>query len=124
MQERSLAAGPAHLDSYRMALRSGVEILLGSDMPPFWSFEGTNATVRELEHISDHGLGPRAALAAATLGPARWLGIADRVGSVQPDRYADLIACDGDPGADTSALRSLRWVMKAGVVVRDDRQTV
>jgi imidazolonepropionase-like amidohydrolase len=122
MQERSLAAGPAHLDSYRMALRSGVEVLLGSDMPPFWAFEGTSATVRELEYMSEHGLGPRAALAAATVGPARWLGVDDQLGSIQPGRYADLIGCDRDPGTDTSALRSLHWVMKAGTVVRDDRR--
>lgn len=83
MQERSLSAGPQHLDSYQMALDAGVEIMLGSDMPPFWPFEGTTATVRELEHLADGGLGPMAALRAATLTPARWLDVDDDRGTVE-----------------------------------------
>lgn len=122
MQERSLAAGSQHLESYRMALAAGVEVLLGSDMPPFWSFEGTSATVRELEHLAAGGLGTRAALEAATIGPARWLGVdADR-GTVEAGKYADLVAMDDNPIADVSAWRGVRWVMKGGEVVRDDRR--
>jgi imidazolonepropionase-like amidohydrolase len=68
------------------------------------------------------GLAPLAALRAATAGPARWLGAADDFGTVQPGRFADLIAMDSDPSGDVSALRTLRWVMKGGQVVRDDRR--
>ncbi|WP_283133959.1 amidohydrolase family protein [Rhizohabitans arisaemae] len=121
MQCRSLGAGPRHLESFAMALAAGVEVLLGSDMPPFWSFEGTNATVRELEYLSEYGLGPARALYAATLGPARWLGAEADLGTVEAGRYADLIAMDADPLAATSAFRTIRWVMKGGRVVRDDR---
>lgn len=122
MQRRSLDAGPRHVASYQMALEAGVEVLLGSDMPPFQNTGGTSATVRELEHMAEFGLTPRQALHAATLAPARWLGAADDIGTVQPGRYADMIAMDADPTADVSALRSLRWVMKGGRVVRDDRR--
>ncbi|MEU1877196.1 amidohydrolase family protein [Streptosporangium sp. NPDC020072] len=121
MQCRSLGAGPRHLESYAMALEAGVEMLLGSDMPPFWDFEGTNATVRELEHMSEGGLGPARALYAATLGPARWLGAAQDIGTVEEGRYADLVAMDADPLDSASAFRTIRWVMKGGRVVRDDR---
>ncbi|MFC4536511.1 amidohydrolase family protein [Sphaerisporangium dianthi] len=120
MQCRSLAAGPRHLDSYAMALAAGVTVMLGSDMPPFWPFEGTNATVRELEHMSESGLGPAGALRAATLEPARWLGADGDLGTVETGRYADLIAMDDDPLATASAFRGVRWVMKGGEVVRDD----
>ncbi|MEV7967921.1 amidohydrolase family protein [Sphaerisporangium sp. NPDC088356] len=120
MQCRSLGAGPRHLESYAMALAAGVQVLLGSDMPPFWQFEGTNATVRELEYMSEAGLGPARALHAGTLGPARWLGADADLGTVQAGRYADLIAMDADPLQDTSAFRTVRWVMKGGEVVRDD----
>ncbi|MFC4588581.1 amidohydrolase family protein [Sphaerisporangium corydalis] len=120
MRARSLAAGPRHLAGYAMALAAGVTVLLGSDMPPFWPFEGTNATVRELEHMSEAGLGPAAALRAGTLGPARWLGADADIGTVEPGRYADLIAMDADPLASASAFRSVRWVMKGGEIVRDD----
>ncbi|WP_248958659.1 amidohydrolase family protein [Sphaerisporangium perillae] len=121
MQCRSLGAGPRHLESYAMALAAGVTVLLGSDMPPFWPFEGTNATVRELEHMSEAGLGPAGALRAGTLGPARWLGADADLGTVEAGRYADLVAMDDDPLATTSAFRGIRWVMKGGEVVRDDR---
>jgi imidazolonepropionase-like amidohydrolase len=118
MQCRSLGAGPRHLESFEMALAAGVEVLLGSDMPPFWRFEGTNATVRELEYMSER-IGPARALHAGTRGPIRWLGTEADLGTVEEGKLADLIAMDGDPLADTSAFRGVRWVMKGGQVVRD-----
>ncbi|MFB6396929.1 amidohydrolase family protein [Polymorphospora lycopeni] len=121
MQCRSLGAGPRHLESYAMALEAGVEVLLGSDMPPFWHFEGTNASVRELEYMSEGGIGPAHALYAGTLGPIRWLGAEADLGTVETGKYADLVAMDADPTAETSAFRGIRWVMKGGRVVRDDR---
>ena len=122
MQQRSLDAGPRHERSYKLALAAGVPMMLGSDMPPFWQFEGTSATVRELEYMAGFGLTPLAALWAATVVPARWLGADDDFGTVQAGRVADLIAMDEDPSRDVSALRSLRWVMKDGQVVRDDQR--
>ena len=121
MQRRSLGAGPRHIESYQLALAADVTVMLGSDMPPFQAIEDTTATVRELEHMAAYGLTPTAALRAATIVPARWLGADDDIGSVEPGKHADLIALDGDPTEDVSALRSLHWVMKGGQVVRDDR---
>lgn len=120
MQERSLGAGPRHLESYRCALDAGVEVLLGSDMPPFWDFEGTSAVVRELEHMQTGGLSASDVVRAATAAPARWLDADDRVGVIAPGRFADLIAMPDDPSADVAALRGIHFVMKGGVVVRDD----
>lgn len=121
MQQRSLGAGPRHVESFRLALEAGVEVLLGSDMPPFWDVDGTCATVRELEHMAEHGLDPAQALYAGTLGPVRWLGREDELGTVEPGKFADLVAMDRDPSVETSALRTIRWVMADGRVVRDDR---
>jgi imidazolonepropionase-like amidohydrolase len=120
MQERSLQAAPVHEESYRLALAAGVEVMLGSDVPPFWPTDGTSATVRELEHMEAFGLSPRDALLAATRVPAAWLGIGEQVGSVEPGKRADLIAMTDDPTATVSALRTLHWVMKDGDVCRDD----
>ncbi|QHC60911.1 amidohydrolase family protein [Rathayibacter sp. VKM Ac-2760] len=120
MQARSLAAGPRHLESFRMAIDAGVPIMVGSDMPPFWYFEGTTAIVREMEHMSEQGLGPVETLRAATSTPAAWLGIEAEAGSIAVGTRADLVAVDGDPLTDTSALRGIRWVMQGGRVVRDD----
>jgi imidazolonepropionase-like amidohydrolase len=123
MQQRSLGAGERHLESYRSALAAGVTVMLGSDMPPFWQFEGTSAAVRELEHMAANGLAARDAVAAATLVPATWLDAQDDIGSVEAGKFADLVATSGDPTSDVSAYRSLSWVMKGGAVVRDDVAT-
>ena len=120
MQERSLQAGPRHLVSYRMALDAGVEVLLGSDMPPYWDFEGTTAVVRELEHMQAGGLTASAVIRAATRDPARWLDGEAEFGMLRPGLSADLIAMPADPTIDVSALRAIDFVMKGGVVVRDD----
>ncbi|MEU5551354.1 amidohydrolase family protein [Micromonospora sp. NPDC047793] len=120
MQCRSLGAGPRHLESFAMAVEAGVEVLLGSDMPPFWHFEGTNATVRELEYMAER-IGPARALHAGTRGPVRWLGVEEDRGTVEVGKLADLIAMDEDPLAATSAFRGVRWVMKGGRIARDDR---
>jgi imidazolonepropionase-like amidohydrolase len=120
MQERSLSAAPVHEESYRLALEAGVEVMLGSDLPPFAETEGTSATVRELEHMEAFGLPPADALRAATLGSAAWLDVDAEVGSVEVGKRADLIAMTADPTASVSALRTLHWVMKDGDVYRDD----
>jgi len=119
MQARSLGAAPRHDESFQLAVAAGVEVLLGSDMPPFWEFEGTNATVRELEHMAEV-IGPERGLQSATLGPIRWLGAEADLGTIEPGKYADLIAMPDDPLDSASAFRDVRWVMKGGTVVRDE----
>jgi imidazolonepropionase-like amidohydrolase len=118
--ERALGAGPAHLRALELAIAHGVPIAVGTDMLPAEPYEGTNATVRELEHYVEAGLRPAQALAAATTVPAAWLGAAGELGVVAPGAHADLIAVDGDPTENVSALRRLRLVVKGGKVVRAD----
>jgi imidazolonepropionase-like amidohydrolase len=120
MRDRALGAASMHEESYGIALAAEVPMMLGSDVPPFWKTEGTSATVRELEHMEAFGLPTRDALLAATQAPAEWLGIGDEVGTVEAGKRADLIAMTDDPTASVSALRTLDWVMKDGVVYRDD----
>ncbi len=121
MQERSLSAGARHLQSFRLALDAGVDVLLGSDMPPFWKFEGTSAVIREIEHMAAGGMSPLEVIRAATRAPAQWLGADGQIGTPAPGHFADLIAMTDDPTVDVSALRGIEFVMKNGVVVRDDR---
>jgi imidazolonepropionase-like amidohydrolase len=121
MQERALAAGPPHWESLQHAIASGVTIALGSDMPPHAPYDGTSATVRELEFMVEAGMSDLDALRSATSRPIEWLGASDRLGALTAGRRADLIAVSGDPSRDISALRTLNLVMKDGAVYRDDR---
>jgi imidazolonepropionase-like amidohydrolase len=121
MMERALSQGGRHLESYRAALDEGVEIALGTDMLPAEPYDGTSATVRELEHMVEGGMTSYDALVAATTKPAEWLGLTDQLGTVEPGKHADLVATPANPAEDITALRELFFVMRAGIVHRDDR---
>ncbi len=120
LMERALSAGPRHWESLRTAIANGVVLALGSDMPPHADFDGTSATVRELEFMVEAGLPVAAALKAATSGPAQWLGRPEQLGRVAPGAHADLLVLHEDPTRSVSALRSLHAVLKGAVVYRDD----
>jgi imidazolonepropionase-like amidohydrolase len=65
------------------------------------------------------GLTPMQAIQTATANAADLLGWADRVGSVQPGRFADIVAVGGDPLKDIRELERVRFVMKGGVVYKE-----
>jgi imidazolonepropionase-like amidohydrolase len=64
------------------------------------------------------GMTPLQAIRSATVNAAELLGWSDRVGSLAPGRYADMIAVAGDPLSDVSVLEHVGFVMKGGQVVR------
>ena len=68
----------------------------------------------ELELLVEGGLPPLDALAAATSGPAEFLGLADSLGTVEPGRSADLVILDADPIADIRNTRRIHAVVRGG----------
>ena len=111
------------IDHHKMlqtAIKLGVNIALGTDQFPFEPNAGTTATVHEAELYVAAGMSPLDALRAATMNPARMLGVEKDVGSLAAGHYADLIAIDGNPAQDISTLRTIKFVMKGGQVIRDE----
>jgi imidazolonepropionase-like amidohydrolase len=100
--------------SLKAALAAGVTMCSGSDVGVFT--HGDNA--RELELLVDYGMKPVDVLRSATSIDAKLFHMDDRIGSVKAGLFADLIAVDGDPTRDISAVRKVRLVMKNGIVYR------
>ncbi len=94
-----------------LALKSGVKIAYGTDIG-----EGNHA--QEFELLTANGMSAMQAIFAATRNAADLIGAADRIGSVQAGRYADLVAVVGDPLADPATLQHVQFVMKGGVIYR------
>ena len=99
---------------FQQALKAGVTIASGSDVGVF--AHGDNAI--EIERMVEFGMPLIDALRSATSVDARVLKQEDKIGRVQPNLFADLIALEGDPTHDISALRRVRFVMKNGTIYK------
>jgi imidazolonepropionase-like amidohydrolase len=100
----------------QQAMSLGVKIASGFDaaVP---ARQGRNAD--ELVALSRLGMPPLQVIRAATLNAAELMSWQDRVGAVEPGKYADLIAVEGDPLTDIAILQQVKFVMKGGTVVKD-----
>lgn len=112
--KKALEVGPITINNLKAAYKAGVKIAFGTDQA--LSPHGQNA--KEFALMVRAGMTPMDAIIAATSNAADLLGAAADVGSVQPGRYADIIAVAGDPLADVTELERVRFVMKGGAVVK------
>ena len=102
-------------------LKSGVKFAAGTDM--CWHYPGKTcgqATVSRFPTLHEAGMPPLDVIRAITTNAAEMLGWQDRVGGIEPGKFADLVAVSGDPLADITELERVRFVMKDGQVVRND----
>ena len=105
-----------HEVSFKKALAAGVKIAFGTDAGAFP--HGTQAI--EFEWMTRYGMSPLDAIHSATINAADLMGWADQIGSIEPGKFADIIAVNGDPLADIKLLEQVKFVMKGGQVVRND----
>ena len=113
---KAAAIGPQIQDTFAKAYRAGVKIVFGTDcgVGP----HGTNA--REFGFMVEAGMPPMEAIHSATSVAAKFLGIEDRLGTIEAGKLADIIAVEGDPLTDIGAMSEVRFVMKEGMVYRND----
>src|SRR5687768_6425722 len=100
----------------RRAFPAGVKIAFGTDAGV--SRHGRNAD--EFELMVRHGMPPAEAIRAATVNAADLLGLSAEIGTLEPGKRADIIAVAGDPLADVTVLKRVKWVMRDGIVHKDE----
>lgn len=117
---KAAAIGPQILATAGRAYRAGVKIAFGTDASVYP--HGENA--HELELMVQAGMPTMFVLQAATMHAAQLLKKDTDLGSVTPGKFADLIAVEGNPLDDISIMTHVRFVMKAGVVYKQDGRAI
>jgi imidazolonepropionase-like amidohydrolase len=119
LQAKAKAATAARSDMFRNAVKIGVRISFGTDAAVFP--HGQNA--KEFNLMVDLGMNPIDALKSATANDAELLGIAQKVGTLEKGKLADVIAMPGDPTADITETEHVSFVMKEGKIIRQGQPT-
>ena len=114
VRPKALEVGPRIQDTFGKAWRAGVTIMFGTDCGV--GEHGSNA--REFAYMTEAGMPVMAAIRSATMVPATYLGIADRLGSVEAGKIADIVAVPGDPRTDIAVMQRVYFVMKEGVIYK------
>lgn len=116
VQAKAATIGPLIQGMFKRAYAAGVKIAFGTDSGV--SNHGDNA--REFGYMVEAGMPPIEAILAATKSAADLIGASDKIGSIQPGRYADIVAVAGDPLTDIKQMMHVTFVMKGGVVYKEN----
>jgi imidazolonepropionase-like amidohydrolase len=114
IRKKALEVGPQILQTLSRSHKAGIRIAFGTDSGV--SRHGENA--KEFALMVEAGMSPMAAIAAATCDAAEHIGCADQIGTIEPGKFADIIAVAHDPLKDIRALCEVSWVMKSGIVYK------
>jgi imidazolonepropionase-like amidohydrolase len=105
-------------EAFGRALKNHVKIVFGTDVGGF-AWTDLNETL-EFHYYVDYGMTPMQAIRTATTGAAELLNASDRIGSIEAGKYADIIAVSGDPLKEITALDHVGFVMKGGVIYKNE----
>lgn len=113
---KALAIGPKIQSTFAKAYKDGVKIAFGTDAGVY--AHGKNWL--EFVYMHEVGMPAMETIQSATVSAADLLGVTDLVGSIEKGKLADIIAVDGDPIKDIQAMGRVKFVMKDGVVYRNE----
>ena len=113
MTDKMNMVAPIAKQNLSHAFKEGVKVAFGTDAAVYP--HGMNAG--EFATMVKMGLPPLVAIQSATLNAADLLGWSDRVGTLEPGKFADIVAVEGDPVADVTILEHVRFVMKGGEII-------
>ncbi len=119
LQAKAKAAGAARSEMFRNAVKMGIKISFGTDAAVFP--HGQNA--KEFKLMVGLGMTPIDALKSATANDAELFGIAQKTGTLEKGKLADIVAMPGDPTADITATERVWFVMKEGKIIRNGPPT-
>ena len=114
--QKALAVGPVIQGTFAKAYKAGVKIAFGTDAGVY--AHGKNWM--EFIYMTEAGMPALEAIKCATVNGAELIGISDKAGSIEPGKWADIVAVEGDPTEDIHAMGQVRFVMKEGVVYRNE----
>ena len=114
VRPKALAVGPQIQKTFAKAWKVGVTIMFGTDtgVGP----HGSNG--KEFGYMVEAGMPVMDAIRSATMVPAKYLGVDDRLGSLEAGKIADIVGVPGDPVADVHTLEHVSFVMKEGVIYK------
>jgi imidazolonepropionase-like amidohydrolase len=107
--------GRLQRETFRKAVQAGVKMAFGTDAGVYP--EGTNA--KQFATMVQWGMTPAQAIRAATFNAADLIGRSQDVGTVEPGKFADIVAVSGNPLEDVTLLQHIGFVMKGGVIYKD-----
>ncbi len=118
--EKSKIVAPYHGESVKNAHKAGVAIAMGSDAGTPFNYHGKN--LLEIPLLVKHGLSPVEALIAATSNAAQVLGMENQIGTIEPEKIADLVLVKHNPIKDIeifNSAKSITLVMKGGELIEN-----
>jgi imidazolonepropionase-like amidohydrolase len=114
--QKAITIGPRMMATFSKAYKAGVKIAFGTDAGVY--AHGKNWM--EMEYMTEAGMSALEVLRSATVSASELIGISDKAGTIEKGKWADIVAVDGDPVKDIRSMGKMKFVMKGGVVFRDD----
>jgi imidazolonepropionase-like amidohydrolase len=116
VRPKALAIGPKIQGTFAKAYKAGVKIAFGTDAGVY--AHGRNWL--EFVYMSEAGMPVMETIQAATVSAADLIGVSDIIGSIEKGKLADIVAVDGDPLKDVQLMGKVSFVMKDGIVYKNE----